>query len=281
MSLNINLKPYFQLLRIKDARGCFLIAFLGFLLAHGFLFPPKDIVLFFGIVFFLIGFGFSINDCFDLKEDKLDETKNNPIVSGKITFRKALFFSLFLAETGLILSALFGLKVFLFCLLAFLISFSYSAPPLRLKSRVFFDLLSHGLFYPLIFAIPLLIFKLKITVFHYLIFLSLFYFSVILDLRNQWEEFESDKKAGLKNTFNVLGYENSEKLLKYLTIFYPLIIFPIFRLLPWQYLFLFLLFTSVFLLLFLFAENHKLVRNYKILDIYISLALILILLLSF
>lgn len=263
-----NLKSYFKFLRIRDATGYFLIIALGFILAKGFLFPAKDIFLFWVIAFLLLGFGFSINNCFDQKEDQLDITKKNPIVLKEISFQRGFIFSILIAIIGLYLSSLFGLKIFLFCLISTLIVFFYSSPPLRMKSRPILDLISHGLFGgPIIFFFPLLVFEIKLASFHWFISFSLFYFSIILELRNFLEEYETDKKAGVKNTIYFLGYEKSEKLLKYLTIFYPLTIFPVF----FSYqplLFLFLIFTLIFLFLFLFFKNYSLVKNYRVLDIY-------------
>ena len=279
--MTINLKPYFKLLRLKDARSYFLIALFGFIISQGFLFPFEDIIIFSGIILLFLGFGFSINDCFDVKEDELDKTKKNPIVSKETSFKKGLVFSISLAILGLALSSFFGLKVFLFCLAGILLVFFYSSPPLRMKSKVLLDLISHGLFAgPFIFFLPLLTFETKLTLFHYLIAFSLFCFSIILGLRNQFEDYNADKKAGLKTTACILGYEKSEKLLRFLAIFYPLSLFPIFLLIPQQYFFSFLIFTSVFIFLFLFSRNYKLVKNYKTLDIYNIFALSLVLVFS-
>jgi len=276
--MKINLKTYFRLLRKKDARGYFLMAAFGFILSKGFLFPLQDILLFWAIIFLLLGFGFSINDCFDLREDRLDPTKKNPIVLGQISLKKALVFSISLAILGLFLSSLFGLRVFLFCLITTLISLFYSSPPLRLKSRFLLDLISHGLFAgSLIFFLPLMILKTQLTLFYYLIAFSLFCFSIILELRNQTEEYQSDKLAGLKNTTLILGKEKSEKLLKILSTFYPLTLFPIFNLFSNQYFLLFLVQTSIFLFLFLFFQNQKFVKNYKLIDAYVILSLGLLL----
>ncbi|MBU0546733.1 UbiA prenyltransferase family protein [Patescibacteria group bacterium] len=277
----INLKPYFKLLRLKDAKGYFLMALFGFILVKGFLFLFEDIIAFWAIIFSLLGFGFSINDCFDLKEDKMDRTKKNPIVLKEISFKKSFFFSIFFATLGLFLASLFGLKVFLLCLAGVLLTYFYSSPPLRLKSRVLVDLLSHGLFAgPIIFFLPLLIFQAQLTLLHYLIAFSFFCFSIILGLRNQFEDYNTDKEAGLKNTACILGYEKSEKLLNLSAIFYPLSLFPIFLLIQRQYFFSFLIFTLIFIFLSIFKKNYKLVKNYKVLDIYNAFTLSLVLLFS-
>lgn len=273
-----NFKSYINLLRISDARGYILLALFGFLLAKGFLFPFKDIFLFWTIVFLGAGFGFSINDCFDQKEDKFDKTKKNPIVLKEIGFKMALTFSLILAFLGLFFSSLVGGAVFLIFLAGILLMLFYSSPPLRLKSKPPFDLISHGFFGGvLIFFFPLLFFKTQLNPFYYLIAFSAFYFSVLLELRNEYEDYETDKIAGLKTTTYILGKQRVEKLLKFLAIFYPLLLFLIFYLFLPNFLPLFFALTLIFLTLFLFFEKHKLVKNYKLLDSYNILAYVIIL----
>lgn len=276
-----NFKIYAKLLRLMDARGYILLSFFGFLLAKGFLFPFGDEAIFWLISLSLLGFGFSINDCFDQKEDKIDKTKQNPIVSEEIGFRKALSFSFFLAALGLILSAKYGPSIFLLCLIGVLLTFFYSCPPLRLKSRPPFDLITHGLFAgAFILLLPILFFRVSLNSFYYLIIFSAFYFSIILELRNEYEDYEIDKTAGLKTAAHILGYQNSGKLLRFLAGFYPLALLPIFYLISAISLispFLFLVLTFIFFILFFVFKEHELVKNYKLLDGYNILACCLIL----
>ncbi len=268
--MKTNLEFYFKLLRVKDWRGYFFITTLGFVISKGFLFTFKEIIIFYAIILLLLSFAFSVNDCFDTKEDELDKDKKNPIVLKNISFRNGLFFSILLAVSGLALSAVFGIKVFLFCLITVLMIYFYSSPPLRMKSKPWIDLLSHGLFagaFP--FFIPVLIFSKEITQFYYLIAFSVFYFSVILELRNHIEDYETDKAAGLNTTVVLLGREKSEKLLKYLAIFYPLTLFPIFFFYK-QFFLLFSILTVIFL--FLFQKNHRGIKDYKMIDVYANLS---------
>ncbi len=263
------LKPYLRLFRVKDWRGYFLMAFFGFVISKGFLFPLRDIIIFYALVLLFLAFGFSVNDCFDLKEDQYRKDRINPVVSKEISFRKALGISILPGILGLVLSAAFGLKVFLFCLAGALIGFFYSAPPLRTKSRPLLDLISHGLFAgSFLFVLPLLIFSPQLNPFHYLIAFSIFYFSITLELRNHLEDYEIDKAVGLRTSVCVFGYKNSEKLLRYLAVLYPLTLFPIFLLIFQKHLFLFLVFTLLFLSFFLFGKSFKIVKNYRIMDIY-------------
>lgn len=267
--MKTNLKPYLRLFRIPDWRGYFLMASLGFVISKGFLFPFWDIIIFYAIVLLLLAFGFSVNDCFDTREDRYRKDRINPVVSKEISFRSGLFLSVLPGVLGLALSTVFGLKVFLFSLAGASIGFFYSAPPLRTKSRPLLDLVSHGLFAGVfLFVLPLLIFNPQLTLFHYLIAFSIFYLSMTLELRNHLEDYEVDKRAGLRTFVCVFGYKKSERLLRYLAILYPLTIFPIFLLISQKYLFLFLIFTLVFLFFFLFERSLKIVKNYRIMDAY-------------
>ena len=272
-----SLKAYFRLLRIRDWRAYFLIALFGFLFSKGFLFPLKEIIIFWTIVFLLLAFGFSVNDCFDTKEDKYHLEKENLLVTKKISFPQGLVFSVSLGILGLALSSFFGLRVFLFCLLAFLLGFFYSAPPIRFKGRPFLDLISHGLFAgALIFFFPVLIFDKNLNFLHYLISFSFFYLSAMAELRNHLEDYKTDKKAGLKTVVTILRYETSKGLLDFLAILFPLVLFPVFLSISLRYFFFFLIFTLISL--FLFRKNYKSLKNYRIMDIYVVFSFVLLLL---
>lgn len=275
----MNLSNYLKLLRIKDWRGYFLIATFGFIISKGFLFPLWEIVIFYTIIFLCFGFGFSINECFDTKEDGLDKRKQNPLVSQNLHFKEGVKYSILLGVLALYLSTLFERKVFWLCLLGILMGFFYSFPPLRFKSRPFLDLISHGLFAgAFIFLLPNFIFSQKLTFFQYSIAFSLFYFSMMLELRNHIEDYQTDKKAGLNTTACVLGYQRSLALLRNLTAFYPLTLFLIFFQTSFSYLLIFSILTLVFLFLFFKKRDYLIVRNYRILDFYanISCGLIII-----
>ncbi|XOB42275.1 MAG: UbiA prenyltransferase family protein [Candidatus Nealsonbacteria bacterium] len=271
------LRTYFKLLRVPDWGGYFLMGLLGFVLSYGFLFPLSDIFLFFSMLVLFLGLGFSVNECFDLEEDKYNKEKTNILLKKQIGFREALIFSIVLGVSGLVLSIKFGLKVFLFCLMGLLIGFFYSAKPFRFKSRPFLDLISHGLFAGVfLFLLPFLVFNAKITLIHYLIAFSVFYLSLSLELRNHLEDYEFDKKAGINTSVCFLGYNKSEKLLRYLAFLYPLAFLPIFLLVPRIYFFLFLILSAAFLLFFSLRKNYTMLRKYKIMDIYSILSFVLI-----
>lgn len=262
--MKINFKSLLKYYRVKDWRAYFSLAVFGFIIAKGFLSPILDIVFFFIVNVLLLAFGFSVNNFFDIKEDKeKDRSSTKKIGGGLVQNKKNFLFSVSPGILALFLSFYFGFKIFLFVLLAGLIGFFYSAPPLRMKSKPFLDLISHGLFAgALIFLLPLLVFSPKLTLFHGLIAFSVFYLSAMLETRNHLEDYQSDFKAGLQTTACFLGYENSKNLLKYLAFFYPLTLFPVFFLLSQKFLFLFLILTSFFLFLFLLKRHFFIIDTY-------------------
>ena len=257
----LNFKSFLKYYRMKDWRAYFGLAVLGFVVARGFLAPSLDVLLFSIIVVLLLAFGFSVNNFFDIKEDREKGEIRNLLVQNKKNF----VFSVSPGILALFLSSYFGIEVFLFVLVAGLIGFFYSAPPLRMKSRPFLDLISHGLFAgALIFIFPLLIFSPGLTNFHYLIAFSIFYLSVMLETRNHLEDYQSDFRAGLQTTVCLLGYKKSENFLKYLALFYPFPLFWAFLSLSSGFLFSFLALSIFSLLLFMFKKNYRIIDTYAI-----------------
>lgn len=270
--MSTNFKSFLKYYRMKDWRAYFGLGVLGFVIAKGFLAPPLDILLFLIIGLLLLAFGFSINNFFDIEEDKEKGEVKNLLVQNKKNF----FLSVSPGILAFFLSIYFGRAIFLFVLIAGLIGFFYSAPPLRMKSRPFLDLISHGLFAgALIFIFPLLIFSPGLTLIHYLIAFSVFYLSTMLETRNHLEDYQSDFRAGLRTTVCLLGYKNSENFLKYLIFFFPFILFSVFLFLSSGFLFPLFTLSIIFLLLFMFKKNYRIFDAYAVFSyIVISLATI-------
>ena len=77
-----------------------------------------------------------INQYFDLEIDKINKPLR-PFPSRKISKREIISFSFILYFSALFLSLLVNLKLFLIILFTAIISFCYSAPPLRIKKYPF------------------------------------------------------------------------------------------------------------------------------------------------
>lgn len=233
-----------------------------------------DTVWFLVIISLYLGFSFSINNCFDIKEDMIGMKRKNPVAMGELDQEKGIIFSLSLMLAGMFLALLRGLDVFMFYSILVFLSFSYSSPPFRLKSKPFLDLVSHGLFFgALIFLFPSFFFSRQVSLLHALVAISIFYFSIILELRNLIEDFEHDKKAGLRTTACLLGLDRSKKITYFLSLSYPLTLFPIYYLLGDNAMLLsFIILTTLFYLLFHFT------RSYRILDVYANISYSLVVL---
>jgi len=269
-----NFKAYLKMLRIRNWLGYFLITTLGYVIFTKLSAHISETIFFYVLICLYLGFSFSINNCFDIKEDSLKRKKNNPVAIGEIKQKEGIAFSLLLALLGIPLSFLRGLNVFFFFSILIFLSLLYSSPPFRLKSKPFFDLISHGLFFgSLLFLFPSVFFSRDVEFLHALIAISIFYFSIILELRNHIGDYEADKKAGLRTTVCVLGLNASEKITYFLSLIFPLLLLPILYTINKYIIFsLFLVITAIFY----FAFYNK--KSYRILEIYSNISYFLIML---
>ena len=238
------MKSYIKLVRLKAWYAFFLLAFLGFFISGGVVTNLLDILVFFLMISAYVGFSFAINDCFDVEEDRLKESRNNPVASGEISRRGGLTFSSFLALLGILLSGWFGFTVFVYFTCLTLLSLFYSVPPLRFKTRYPFDILSHGLFFgSLIVILPALFFG-SITSGVILVGVSIFILSITIELWNHINDFESDSRAQVRTTAFVLGLERSKKIARAFGMIIPITILPLFF--DGVYIFLFFALTMIY-----------------------------------
>ncbi|MHA2322607.1 MAG: UbiA family prenyltransferase, partial [Candidatus Thorarchaeota archaeon] len=183
-----------------------------------------------------------------------------PIATEEIDQKNAIRFSLALGITGLLLSTWFGLMIFIYQLTLTGLSYLYSAPPLRLKSRYPFDILSHGFFFgALILLFPVIVFG-PITNAVLLLTVSVFFLSILIELWNHISDYESDMKAMLKTTVCVLGLERSVKIAMVLSLLFPVTLFPFYY--GNGYLFLFIFATTVYSLLFYWKRSPTYLFSY-------------------
>jgi chlorophyll synthase len=209
--------------------------------------PLVDILIFFLMVSAYLGFSFAINDSHDVEEDMFKEARRNPVVTGEVTQDQAVTFSYSLALVGLLLSAWFGPLVFFYYLGLTLLSFFYSAPPLRFKSRFPLDLLSHGLFFgSMILLLPALIFG-SFTAGVLLIAVSIFCLSVSIELWNHIADYKSDMRSRLKTAVCVLGLEKSQKIAKTMAVLFPLTLVPLYH--GGAYFYHFIAVTSIYFII--------------------------------
>ncbi|MGB9598498.1 MAG: UbiA family prenyltransferase, partial [Minisyncoccales bacterium] len=121
------------------------------------------------------------------------------------------------------------------------------------------------------FILPFFFFRQPID--HKALWLSflIFYIFVLLEIRNHLEDYEFDKKAGLKTTVCFLGKERSKGLVFFLIILFPLFLFPLFF--EKKNFFIFYLLSSLVFLFFFWKKE-----NYRIFDFFVLFNFFLLLL---
>ena len=89
---------------------------------------------------------FAVNDLFDVDSDSSNPSKNNPLCSRRCDRKHVI---ILLANHILAVLCLYVLNLSMFMLYTFMscLAIAYSVPPIRLKSRSFFDVVSHALFF--------------------------------------------------------------------------------------------------------------------------------------
>jgi len=220
------IKFYFSNFRVMDWRAYLGLSLLPFLKKLPEIFTNisliKPFIINLTTTSCFLAFTFGINNCFDIETDIAEgDIDKNPIAVGRIPFKNALIAVLMVGLFGtaiLMLYAPVHKILFTYLLLLFLGGF-YSAPPLRFKTRPFLDIVSHGFFFgSLLYIYGSLIQGNDIlTVIRSPLVPLIFTYSVILNLRNHWEDYDFDLKANINTTATYLGYEKTQKTIMVLT----------------------------------------------------------------
>ncbi|MBW7954086.1 UbiA prenyltransferase family protein, partial [Candidatus Dojkabacteria bacterium] len=217
------LKGAIRLSRYKEVLGTvFVLSFFGVLLAQ-----HNTEVLNYQLIPIIIlanlgatTFAFMINDVEDAEDDARDpkKAKRNPISAGLLSHFEGTTISMLMFIVSLILFALLGELVFLVGASMLIIGFLYSWRRIRLKGLPFIDMISHGYF---LGGAALLVSYLafaQLSIEILLAFLGVFLVSLGGDMFNEIRDYESDKKAKLKNTVSVLGLKPSIFLRYFFTV---------------------------------------------------------------
>jgi len=141
-------------------------------------------------------FVFSFNNIFDTKFDMMrSDGKMNMIALGYVTKNQAIIISVLFAILGISASIPLGFNRIIIAILSVIIGIIYSMPPMRLKDRIGFDILTHivlGGFLPVFYVTMNITEKL----FPILIFFSLV--GLVGQLWNQISDYDIDKKSFVK-----------------------------------------------------------------------------------
>ena len=176
-------------------------------------FSPR-LVLVLPAVFFQQAFLFAVNDYFDKDVDALNplKKKRNVVASGELSPAECRVALLAMFFVGMLFPAFLGVGAAVLSALFMAVSYAYTAPPYRLKGRVFWDLVSHGF---VVFSFPFLFttvamdqFSLR-NLFMYLIFVLL---SVQLQVSQEARDFCDDAQVESNSVLN-MGYRKAYLLM--------------------------------------------------------------------
>ncbi len=163
-----------------------------------------------GFLFFLIPaniFLYGVNDYFDYDTDKFNKRKETTETRAGVGEQKVYKLSLILSFVLMICFgfSLSGIARNLFIIFVFL-AFFYSAPPLRFKSKVFWDFTSNVLY-----ILPGFIayFQFGGTSFPISLFIAGWAWASAMHLFSATVDIEADKKAGITTSAVYLGKRNA------------------------------------------------------------------------
>jgi 4-hydroxybenzoate polyprenyltransferase len=142
-------KEYLKMLRVKEWLKFYtFIPLIGAILAHATLF----VLILIGVIFFcVIGYGFVINNYFDVEIDRRNTKKvkmgKNPLSAGKVTKKGVFLLMGMLLAISITLSCFLTLRGVLFTLLSISFLTLYSVKYVRLKERFIVDIITHGMMF--------------------------------------------------------------------------------------------------------------------------------------
>ena len=266
ISMIIKIIDMLKIFRISEWRGYFGLYTYGILYFTKSLIEILSKILCTSPLFFLyMASIYLANNISDIEGDKINPNKinKNILVKKHIDARllnllllTLIFFSIMYSFT---LHPI-GQAIYIISLL---LGIFYSLKPLRFKEKPFLDLLSHSIF----FGIGLFLFssQFNLNFKTILIILIIATYSIILELRNEIEDYEYDKNAGYNTTIVSIGLNNGIFFVNFL-----LLVMLIEFALLYENMLLKIFSISLIFILYLFRKNfNKMVRIFDIIFIFL------------
>lgn len=204
--------------------------------------------------FLAVAFAFMINDIEDAPDDALDpaKAKRNPLSAAELSYTSARLAAFSVACVAGLVYLFLGVWPFVTGLSCLMIAYLYSWRRVRLKSRPIADLVAHGLmlaglqFLTAYFSFEPAPFSRWGYPFVFIVAISLYG-----EMFNELRDLDSDRKAGIMHTANLLGQRAAYWLMMgFLSIGIGSGLVTIFvvRLIPNWVLYLLLVFTAILVL---------------------------------
>lgn len=225
------------------------------------IYSARDPLFWAYFAFFLIPanvFLYGINDYFDKDTDQHNQKKGTKEILLSQTQRSQLKLWLIITAimTGLLVLLQTNIFAQLFLILFFALSFAYSAPPIRLKSRILFDSWSNFLY-----VIPGIIGYIHASgqLPDWFAIWGFFCWTAAMHLYSAIPDIEADEKAGITTTAVLLGVEKSLLLCGFYWSVFSLVMLSYLDWYPWS------LFSLVYptIILYLFTQPR-----YSVLKVY-------------
>ncbi len=156
----------------------------------------------------------TINHYFDVETDrKSKQLYRFPVAAGKISKKTAAVFSLVVVLASIFLSFFLNSNSLLLVLFANFMVFTYSAPPIRIKERPFFETIWNGIGYGWIpFYLALFVSGIQINLAQHVLGLVPFFISASGHILLQVRDIEDDKKGFVTTTSTKLGLKKMKRI---------------------------------------------------------------------
>ena len=219
----MKIKDFIFFTRPHGWKGYMLMGILGLLVSKHI--PNASMIIYFLLALSsYLSFSFAINNYFDVEEDKHEKHTKNPLAKGRISYKEAKLIILISAVASILFTALINKNAIWYMVVMIMVSAMYSSKPIKLKGRFLLDVVSHSLFFGvMIFLYPFIVFNIGINKITVLTSILIAYISINLELRNHYNDYEHDKRAGVKTTAVTLGKEKTGKIITAMNTLYPLI----------------------------------------------------------
>jgi 4-hydroxybenzoate polyprenyltransferase len=220
-----------EFIRIKNVIAWTAIAFIGFILGITNLNLSDNLIpfsVFFISFFFIAALTFAMNNYFDADSDKKNPRRRdiNAIASGRISKQNGIILNLIFILISLIVTVLHNFEIFLFCIYLIFLGLAYSVPPIRLKGRPRWDVIWHffGFFSIVMYGSYV---AGNISIFNWLIAISLGVWSSVGQVGNHIADYTFDKESGTKTYAVWIGLDKSKTTINILTLIHLILLIPL------------------------------------------------------
>ncbi len=252
---------FHEFIRIKNVIAWTAISFIGFILGvtsssiSSYLIP---LFVFLVSFFFIASLTFAMNNYYDADSDKENPRRRNinAIASGRISKQTGIILNIIFIFIPLAVTILFKFEVFLFCIYLIFLGLAYSVPPIRLKGRPAMDVLWHffGFFSIVIYGSFV---AGNLSIFNWLIAISLGVWSSVGQVGNHIADYSYDKKSGTKTFAVWIGLDKSKTTINILTLIHLTLLVPLIVLYSLNYLITIIIVIAIPIIGFLILKPKK------------------------